>query len=137
MLALVGQDFPYLRLTATSKFKKRVRQSFAKGPGSNENMIQEIKMTSAGHLVNLESSSYVDRASAIWTISLRDEDGMGKDRIEIMKVCPPHFRKLVLFCMDSYDSDSRRIFNIFRYLITRYRSDLEISAKKPSKCFVE
>ena len=37
----------------------------------------------------------------------------GKESIEIMKFWPPNFRRLVLFCMDSYDSESRRIFSHF------------------------
>ena len=36
-----------------------------------------------------------------------------KDRIEIMKFLPPIFRRLVLVCIDSYDSESRRIFQHF------------------------
>ena len=36
-----------------------------------------------------------------------------KDRIEIMKFLPPIFRRLVLGCIDSYDSESRRIFQHF------------------------
>ena len=36
-----------------------------------------------------------------------------KESIEIMKIWPPNFRRLVLFCMDSSDSESRRIFSGF------------------------
>ena len=31
----------------------------------------------------------------------------------MMKFWPPNFRRLVLFCTDSYDSESRRIFSHF------------------------
>ena len=36
-----------------------------------------------------------------------------KDKIEIMKFLPPNFRRLVLGCIDSYDSESRRILQLF------------------------
>ena len=43
----------------------------------------------------------------------RAQDVEIKESIEIMKFWPPNFRRLVLFCMDSYDSESRRIFSHF------------------------
>ena len=37
----------------------------------------------------------------------------GKDTIELMNKSPQNFERLVLICMDSYDSESRRIFQHF------------------------
>ena len=45
-------------------------------------------------------------------------EGRGQEWIERMKVLLPNFRRLVLFCMDSYDSESR-LFQIvlFSYVL--------------------
>ena len=39
-----------------------------------------------------------------------------KGRIEILQKLPQFLERLVLGCMDSYDSESKRIFSIFRDL---------------------
>ena len=49
-----------------------------------------------------------------------------------MNELPSNFERLVLGCIDSYDSDQRLIlldFEIYKICISLHRSDLKISAK--------
>ena len=45
--------------------------------------------------------------------SVREEGGIPKDRIELMNKSPQYFERLVLVCIDSYDSEKRRILQHF------------------------
>ena len=62
-----------------------------------------------------------------------------KEVIEIMKNFRPNFRRLVLFCMDSYDSESRRILQHFsrstRFAILCTAPISNFQQKKISKLF--
>ena len=58
---------------------------------------------------------------------------MAKDTIEIMNKSPQNFERLVLVCIDSYDSEKRRILQHFsrstRFAFPLHRSDLKFSVK--------
>ena len=45
--------------------------------------------------------------------SLSPQDSTTKDTIELMNKSPQNFERLVLICMDSYDSENRRILQHF------------------------
>ena len=63
--------------------------------------------------VNSKRYSTFTRIGWLMKSAESEERIKSKDRIGIMKFWPPNFRRLVLFCMDSYDSESRRIFQHF------------------------